>query len=41
MVNVATTALRPLSHTVAWLVWHSLRVSLFDDLASPRPPQGS
>jgi hypothetical protein len=35
MVNVA---LRPIGHLAAWLVWHSMRVSLLEDLAQPRPP---
>jgi hypothetical protein len=39
MVSLATTALRPVGHLTAWLVWHSIRVSLLDDLDSPRPPQ--
>lgn len=25
-------------HVAAWLVWHSVRVSLLDDLDSPEPP---
>jgi hypothetical protein len=36
MVNLA---LRPISHLAAWIVWHSLRVSLYDDLDAPRPPR--
>jgi hypothetical protein len=35
------TALRPLSHLTAWLVWHAMRVSLVDDLDSPRPPKNA
>jgi hypothetical protein len=31
-------ALRPVSHVAAWLVWHSIRVSLLDALEQPRPP---
>jgi hypothetical protein len=31
-------ALRPISHIAAWLVWQTMRVSLLDDLESPRPP---
>jgi hypothetical protein len=31
-------ALRATSHLTAWIVWHSLRVSLLDDLEDPRPP---
>ncbi|MBA2566374.1 MAG: hypothetical protein ACR2IN_01720 [Thermoleophilaceae bacterium] len=26
-------------HVAAWLVWHSTRVSLLDDLRAPRPPR--
>jgi hypothetical protein len=37
---MVTTALRPIGHLAAWLVWHSMRVSLLDDLQSPRPPAG-
>jgi hypothetical protein len=32
------TALRPISHLAAWLVWQSMRVSLLDDLERPKPP---
>jgi hypothetical protein len=32
------TALRPVSHIAAWLMWHCLRVSLLEDLERPRPP---
>ena len=32
------TALRPISHVAAWIVWHSMKVSLLDDLDAPRPP---
>jgi hypothetical protein len=35
MVN---RALRPARHLTAWIVWHSLRVSLLDDLDDPAPP---
>jgi hypothetical protein len=31
-------AIRATSHVAAWLVWHSMRVSLLDDLESPQPP---
>ena len=31
-------ALRPLSHLTAWIVWHAARVSLLEDLDSPKPP---
>jgi hypothetical protein len=30
------SALRPVSHLAAWLVWHSTRVSLLADLDDPR-----
>jgi hypothetical protein len=30
--------LRPIRHLTAWIVWQSLRVSLLEDLDSPRPP---
>ncbi len=32
-------AFRATSHVAAWLVWHSLRVSLLADAQSPRPPR--
>ena len=35
MVNIA---IRATSHVAAWLVWHSLHVSLLDDLDAPAPP---
>ena len=34
MVNIA---FRATSHVAAWLVWHSMRVSLLDDQPSPQP----
>ena len=33
------TALRPLGHLAAWIVWHATRVSLLDDLERPSPPR--
>jgi hypothetical protein len=36
MVNLAW---RAASHVAAWIVWHSMGVSLIDDLESPRPPE--
>jgi hypothetical protein len=30
--------IRPITHLAAWLVWHSMRVSLLEDLDTPRPP---
>jgi len=39
MVTVALRApLRATSHVAAWLVWQSMRISLLDDLETPRPP---
>jgi hypothetical protein len=35
---MVTAALRPISHVAAWIVWHSMRVSLLEDLDTPRPP---
>ena len=35
---MVTLALRPISHVAAWIVWHSMKVSLLDDLDSPAPP---
>jgi hypothetical protein len=32
-------AIRATGHVAAWLVWHSMRVSLLDDLDSPQPPR--
>jgi hypothetical protein len=34
-------AIRATSHVAAWLVWHSMRVSLLDDLDAPAPPHRS
>lgn len=31
-------ALRATSHLTVWIVWHSMRVSLLDDLQDPHPP---
>ena len=31
-------AFRPIGHLAAWILWHSMRVSLLDDLDAPRPP---
>ena len=33
------TALRPIGHMTAWLVWHCTRVSLLGDRERPEPPQ--
>jgi hypothetical protein len=35
---MVTEALRPIGHLTAWLVWHSIRVSLLQDLEDPHPP---
>jgi hypothetical protein len=35
---MVTAALRPIGHVAAWIVWHSMKVSLLDDLDSPAPP---
>jgi hypothetical protein len=34
-------ALRPLSHLTAWIVCHAARVSLLEDLESPKPPKNA
>jgi hypothetical protein len=31
-------AFRPISHVAAWIVWHSMKVSLLEDLDAPAPP---
>jgi len=39
MVTVALRApLRATGHITRWLVWHSMRISLLDDLEAPKPP---
>jgi len=30
---------RPIRHFAAWFVWHSMRISLLDDLKAPYPPR--
>ena len=35
MVNVA---LSPIQHIAAWIVWHSMRVSLLPDADQPQLP---
>ena len=37
MVSIAFKAT---SHVAAWIVWHSMRVSILDDLDAPQPPAG-
>jgi hypothetical protein len=29
---------RPIRHLAAWVVWHSMRISLLDDLDVPQRP---
>jgi hypothetical protein len=38
---MVSIAYRATSHVAAWIVWHSLGVSLLDDLDAPRPPDGA
>jgi hypothetical protein len=38
VASMVTTALRPFGHIAAWIVWHSMRVSLLGDLERPQPP---
>jgi hypothetical protein len=35
---MVTLALRATSHVTAWIVWQSMRISLLDDLETPRTP---
>ena len=35
---MVSIAFRATSHVAAWIVWHSMRVSILDDLDAPRPP---
>ena len=37
-IAMVGTALRPIGHLAAWLVWHTMRVSLLEDLERPEPP---
>ena len=37
---MVTIAFKATSHVAAWIVWHSLGVSLLDDLDAPQPPAG-
>ena len=41
MAPVLSAGYRVTSHLTAWLVWHSLRVSLLGDLPVPAPPHAS
>jgi hypothetical protein len=36
---MVTLPLRAASHVARWIVWHSMKVSLIDDLPAPRPPR--
>ncbi len=38
---MVASALSATSHLAAWIVWHSMRVSLLDDLEAPQPPEGA
>ena len=35
---MVSKAFRATSHVAALIVWHSMRVSLLDDLDAPQPP---
>jgi hypothetical protein len=35
---MVTLALRATTHVTAWIVWQAMRISLLDDLETPRPP---
>ena len=35
---MVSIAFRPISHVAPWIVWHSMKVSLLDDLDAPAPP---
>ncbi|MEA2472843.1 MAG: hypothetical protein QOE06_758 [Thermoleophilaceae bacterium] len=35
---MVSIAYRATSHVAAWIVWHSLGVSILGDLDAPRPP---
>jgi hypothetical protein len=30
---------RPIRHLAAWFVWHSMRISLLEDLDAPQRPR--
>ena len=38
---MVTIAFKATSHVAAWIVWHSMRVSLLDDLEDPAPPDAA
>jgi hypothetical protein len=35
---MVSKAFRATSHVTAWIVWHTIRVSMLDDLDAPQPP---
>ena len=35
---MVSKAFRATGHVAAWIVWHSMRVSILDDLDAPQPP---
>jgi hypothetical protein len=37
---MVSIAFRATSHVAAWIVWHSMRVSILEDLDAPQPPAG-
>ena len=37
---MVSIAFRATSHVAAWIVWHSVGVSLLGELDAPRPPSG-
>ena len=37
--SMISTALRPVGHIAAWLVWHSTGISLLADLDAPAAPR--
>ncbi|HEV2075283.1 MAG TPA: hypothetical protein VGR10_03510 [Thermoleophilaceae bacterium] len=39
-LNTPKRMVRAPAHVAAWLVWHSMRVSLMADLSAPHPPRG-
>jgi hypothetical protein len=38
VIGALRAPLRATTHVARWLVWHSIRVSLVEDLEVPRPP---
>jgi hypothetical protein len=35
---VISLALRATGHLAAWVVWHTTRISILEDLSAPQPP---